>query len=171
MTTPTTPYTTDLGNHEPVLAMRDAATRIGSLTANWTPAQFERSYAPGKWTARQILIHLAQSELALGNRARMALTTPGYASQAFDQDRWMASEAEGAGGGSTRSGASGTVARDALVAMSAFNCAFFESLTPADRATGFTHPEYGALTVDWLLHQMAGHLVHHLKQIETIAKA
>ena len=31
---------------------------------------FDRPYAPGKWTARQVLIHLAQTELALGTRTR-----------------------------------------------------------------------------------------------------
>jgi hypothetical protein len=163
---PQTPYTKDLGDREPVPTMRETVGRIHGITGRWTPEQFEKSYAPGKWTARQILIHLAQSELALGNRARMALSTPNYVSQAFDQDSWMTRE-----GGSGSSGASGSVALQALVAMSAFNCAFFDSLTPAQRATPFTHPEYGALTVDWLIHQMAGHLVHHLVQFQAIADA
>jgi len=161
---PQTPYTKDLGDREPVPTMRETVGKIHGIAGRWTPEQLEKSYAPGKWTARQILIHLAQSELALGNRARMALSTPNYVSQAFDQDSWMARE----GGGPASSGASGSVALQALVAMSAFNCAFFDSLTPAQRATPFTHPEYGALTVDWLIHQMAGHLVHHLKQLETM---
>lgn len=143
--------------------MRETAERIRSIVANWTPGQFERSYAPGKWTARQILIHLAQTEIALGNRARMALAAPGYTAQAFNQDSWMAIEA------SEGSGASGEVAVAALLAMNALNRALFESLTPAERATPFSHPEYGALTVDWLMHQMAGHLVHHLKQLDEIA--
>jgi hypothetical protein len=139
--------------------MGEAAARMRGLTDGWTPVEFERTYAPGKWTARQILIHLAQTELALGNRARMALGTPGYVAQAFDQDRWMAQEA--------RLGA--REALDALSALGAMNRAFFASLTPADRETPFSHPEYGALTIDWLIHQMAGHLLHHLKQLETIA--
>jgi hypothetical protein len=62
------------------------------LTNRWSAGDFERSYAPGKWTARQILIHLAQTELALGNRARMALTIPNYAAQKFDQDQWVERE-------------------------------------------------------------------------------
>ena len=90
---PQTPYTDDLGDREPLGAMRDAAARIGTLVAGWTPAQFDRTYAPGKWNARQILTHLAQTELALGNRARMALATPNYQAQSFDQDRWMLREA------------------------------------------------------------------------------
>ncbi len=157
---PSTPYSTDLGDREPLAALRDTAERIRTLTRDWTPAQFERTYARGKWTARQILTHLAQTEVALGNRARMALATPNYVAQAFDQDRWMARE----------SAFSGREAAEALVAMSAMNRALFASLSPAERATPFSHPEYGALTVDWLIHQMAGHLIHHLKQLETIAR-
>src|SRR5215208_6762297 len=122
---PQTPYTKDLGDHEPVSAMREAVSRIGTLVSAWTPAQFERTYAPGKWTARQILTHLAQTELALGNRARMALATPDYAAQSFDQDRWIQRE----------SALGGREAADALVAGNAMNRALFASLSPADRAT------------------------------------
>src|SRR5262245_22447643 len=85
MTTAQNPYGPDLGEREPIGAMRETVDRIRSLVAGWTPAQFERTYAPGKWTARQIMVHLAQTEMALGNRARMALSTPSYAAQAFDQ--------------------------------------------------------------------------------------
>lgn len=156
---PKTPYSADLGDRDPLSAMTDAMSRIGTLVSSWTPAQFERTYAPGKWTARQILTHLAQTELALGNRARMALATPDYAAQSFDQDRWMTRE----------SALGGREAADALRATNAMNRSLFASLSSADRATAFTHPEYGALTVDWILHQMAGHVLHHLAQLEQIA--
>jgi hypothetical protein len=158
---PTTPYTSDLGGREPLAAMRDTVDRIRTLASQWSPAQFERSYAPRKWTARQILIHLAQTELALGNRARMALSTPGYVAQAFDQDLWIGRDAA----------LGGHEALEALAAMSTMNRVMFGSLTDADRAMPLSHPEYGALTVDWIVHQMAGHLIHHLRQLETIAHA
>ena len=158
---PQTPYTADLGDREPLAAMRDAVARIGTLVAGWTPPQFDRTYAPGKWNARQILTHLAQTELALGNRARMALATPGYQAQSFDQDRWMVREAA----------LGGKEAAAALVATNAMNHALFSGLSAGDRAIAFSHPEYGALTVDWLIHQMAGHLLHHLAQLEQIAKS
>ena len=127
--------------------------------------QFERAIAPGKWTARQIMIHLAQTELALGNRARMALATPNYAAQAFNQDDWMAIESRGSGGSG---GLSGAEAVDAFLALVTMNRAFFGGLSPAERATTLSHPEYGALTVDWILHQLAGHQIHHLAQVEQI---
>src|SRR3954462_3437806 len=80
------PYTADLGELEPLAAITDTLAQVRRLVAGWSDADLERSYERGKWTARQILIHLAQTEIALGSRARMALATPDYAAQAFDQD-------------------------------------------------------------------------------------
>ena len=156
---PQTPYSSALDGREPIAALRDTTSRIGEIARQWSPADFERSYAPGKWSARQILVHLAQTELALGTRARHALTTPNYAAQSFDQDKWMARE----------SGLDGPAALNAFLALAAMNLALFASLSPADRETPLTHPEYGALSVDWIVHQMAGHQIHHLKQLEEMA--
>jgi hypothetical protein len=121
----------------------------------------------------------------------MALTDPGYTAQPFDQDKWMAIEAgigtageAGRSGGTGRAGGSGLAteaqsakvgalsghdALDAFVATAVMNIALFASLSDADRATTLTHPEYGSLTVDWIIHQIAGHQIHHLKQLEAIA--
>ena len=119
---PTTPYTEDLAGRDPIDAFRDTLARFRTLLSAWSPPDFDRSYAPGKWSARQILVHLAQTELGLGARARLALTTPGYVAQAFDQDRWLA-----------REGALGArEALDALLAVGAMNASFFASLSSSD---------------------------------------
>ena len=57
---------------------------------------------------------------------------------------------------------------DAFRAMAGMNLAFFEGLSAGERATTLSHPEYGQLTVDWIIHQMAGHHIHHLLQLERI---
>ena len=158
MTAPITPYTSDLGDREPLAAIRDNLDRMAGLARGWSPDRFERSYAPGKWSARQILTHLAQTEMALGARARMALTTPQYVAQAFDQDSWIAREAR----------MSGPEALEAFLALGRMNLVFFEGLSEVDRATPLSHPEYGSLTIDWILHQMAGHQINHLRQLEAI---
>jgi hypothetical protein len=88
----------------------------------------------------------------------MALATPNYMAQNFDQDDWMALE----------SGLSGGDALDALCGASRMNVSLFETLSAGDRSIAFSHPEYGALTVDWVIHQMAGHQIHHLKQLDLI---
>jgi hypothetical protein len=124
----------------------------------WSADDFERSYAPGKWSARLILIHLAQTELALSTRARFALAEPGYNAQPFEQDDWLSIDA-------------GTDARTALAAytaLRALNLAMWKRLTPEQLNREFSHPEYGALTVGWIVAQMAGHDIHHLKQLHAI---
>ena len=152
---PTTNYSKDLGDREPLAAMRDSVARLTALTRGWSAADFERRHAPGKWTARQVMTHLAQTELALGVRARMALATPAYTAQAFDQDVWIGRETQ----------LSGAEAVAALAAVSAMNVALFASLSAADRETAMAHPEYGSITVDWIIHTLAGHQIHHLNQL------
>jgi hypothetical protein len=156
---PKTPYSAHLGNLEPIASMRKTSDSIGALTARWSSEQFERTYAPGKWTARQILTHLAETELALGYRTRMALSSPGYAAQSFDQDAWIEKESRLAGAD----------AEAARFSMRQMNLTLFASLSPADRLITFSHPEYGALTVDWIIHMLAGHDINHLAQLERIA--
>ncbi len=155
---PTTPYSADLGDLEPLDAIRENADRVRAITGGWTEPQFERTYAPGKWTARQILTHLAQTEMALGTRARMALSTPDYVAQRFDQNAWVARESR----------LTGPDAVGAFVALSQMNRALFGTLTPADRQIAMAHPEYGAITVDWIVHLLAGHAIHHLRQVEMV---
>lgn len=140
--------------------MRETSARIRSLIAPWSGEQFERTYAPGKWTARQILTHLAQTELALGARARMALTVADYVAQPFEQDAWIAKEPR----------TSGPEAMAAYFGLRQMNLALFSALSRAERDTSFTHPEYGLLTVDWLIHQLAGHDLNHLAQLEEIGR-
>jgi hypothetical protein len=156
---PNTPYTPDLDGRDPVVAIRDTVAAIARLVASFTPRHFEQPYAPGKWTTRQILIHLAHSELALGTRVRMALTTPNYVAQPFNQDGWLSNEA----------GVPGPDAASAFVALAAFNADFYETLSDAERQTAVIHPEYGTISVDWVIHQQAGHQVHHLRQLQSLS--
>jgi uncharacterized damage-inducible protein DinB len=156
---PTNPYHVDLGGRDPIAAMRDTPGRIEAIVAKMTPDRLARSYAPGKWTAAQLLVHLAQAELALTVRARMALTGTGYVAQPYDQDRWMEKEAS--------SDAASALA--AYLALRQFNLQLFERLSPAERNTAFQHPEYGQLTVQWLLEMIAGHELHHVPHFQAIA--
>lgn len=152
------PYADDLGDRNPLTALADTPERIRRLLSTWTPAQFELSYAPGKWSARRILIHLAQTELALPTRARFALSQDNYQAQAFSQDDWLPLD----------DGADARTALEAYTTLRRLNLAMWRKLTPEQVARRFSHPEYGDLSVGWIMAQMAGHDLHHLKQFEAI---
>ena len=158
MTTPPNPYAADLGDRDALEALAETPGRIRAAVEDWSAGDFERSYAPGKWSIRKVLVHLAQTELALTTRARFALTQPGYTAQAFSQDDWMPVDEQ----------APARVALDAYTTLRRFNLTMFRSLTADQRARSFSHPEYGTLTVDWIIHQMAGHDIHHLRQLQRI---
>lgn len=48
----------------------------------------EKTYAPGKWTVRFILHHLADTETVLFDRIRRILSEPRQVIWDFDQDAW-----------------------------------------------------------------------------------
>lgn len=55
---------------------------------DWDPALLGRSYAPGKWAARQILAHVVDSECVFHVRMRHILSEPYVAIVPFDQEKW-----------------------------------------------------------------------------------
>jgi hypothetical protein len=152
------PYAEDLGDRVPIEALADTADRIRRLVERWSADDCERSYAPGKWSARQILVHLAQTELALSTRARFALAQPDYSAQAFSQDDWL----------SIDGGADARTALAAYTSLRSLNLVMWKRLTQEQLDRAFSHPEYGDLTVGWIMAQMAGHDIHHLKQLHAI---
>jgi hypothetical protein len=158
MTMTPNPYAADLGNRDALAAFGETPFRLRALVERWTDAEFERSYAPGKWSARKIVVHLAQTELALGTRVRFALTQDGYTAQSFSQDDWLPLDAA----------SEARTALDVYTTLRRLNAAMFGRLTPQQLERPFQHPDYGALTVGWILAQMAGHDLHHLKQFESM---
>jgi hypothetical protein len=152
------PYAEDLGSAEPLTALTETPNRIQALVDGWSITEWERSYAPGKWTARQVIVHLAQTELALTARVRFAASQDGYVAQAFSQDDWMPLDEQ----------ADARTALGAYTALRKLNVLMFRNMSAAQRTRPFTHPEYGELTAEWVAAQMAGHDIHHLKQLQAI---
>jgi DinB family protein len=140
--------------------LEQTPARIESLVRAWPRTRDEETYAPGKWTARQILTHLAQIEMVFTARLRFALTVDNYVVQTFEQDDWVAVEPH----------ATALTALDAYVGMRRMNHQLSRGLSADQRKRQFTHPEFGAIDVDWLLGWCAGHELNHLPQIETIAR-
>lgn len=152
------PYAADLGSRDPIASLRETPGQYEALLREWTPDQFERTYAPGKWSARLVLIHLAQVECIIQTRIRLALTIPDYVVQPFEQDDTLAIE----------SGAEARSALAAFVAMRQFGLPLLAALTPMQLATACRHPQLGAIDVGWMVVMLAGHELRHLAQLRSI---
>ncbi|MBA3938726.1 MAG: DinB family protein [Planctomycetes bacterium] len=140
---------------------------IAQLTANQLRVQqafrhdaaaLAQSYAPGKWTARQLLLHIADLESLFLDRLRRALADHKPLLLALDPDRWTAR----LGGGF----------RDLALAEGLFNAsrtAYTElasSITDEEWKRTAVHTEYGMFTVRQLVEKAMWHADHHLSQVE-----
>ena len=145
-----------LGDREPVESLRQTAGRIQGIASRLGAAGFARPWAPGKWTAAQVLAHLADAEMVFGFRLRQMLTVDDYVIQPFDQDRWA----------ERYDHVDGAQAAAAFTALRGWNLALITRLSEADRARGAYHPERGPEGVSQILKMMAGHDLNHLSQLE-----
>ena len=149
-------YQAALGGRDVLSSLAETPDRLRELIGRMGTADFTRPIAPGKWNARQILIHLAQTEMAFGMRVRLALSAENYVVQPFDQTLLMAREPL----------VEATAALAAYYAMRRWNLPLFRSLSRDELDRPFQHPERGTITIAFILETLAGHELHHLSQLE-----
>ncbi len=152
------PYREFLANRNPRQVVATTPEQVAAAVQQLGPGSLERSYAPGKWSAREILCHLADCEIAFAFRLRQALAEPHHTIQPFDQELWARRYA----------------ALDAQTALHVFsgvrgwNLALLETVSPEDYAKPVTHPERGEMTFETIVQTIAGHDLNHLRQLQTI---
>jgi len=116
-------------------------------------------YAPGKWTASEVLCHLADCEIAFSFRWRQTLAEECYVAQPFDQDRWSPRYAA----------TSGQEALRTFLALRGWNSTLLDQLTAVDWQKTLSHPELGELSFQTLIEITAGHDLNHLAQLKSIS--
>ena len=153
------PYAGHMDNRTPLDAIAETPRRLAQLLETIGQDRLDVSPAPGKWSARDILSHLADGEVAFGFRLRQTLAEDHHVIQPFDQDLWAKSY----------TACDAQLALAALSALRAWNIALIRSVKPADFSKPVTHPERGAMTFQTIVETMAGHDRNHIKQVEAIA--
>src|SRR5580692_9736184 len=78
-----------LGGQKPLKIQAETPKKLGRLIQRASPAKLRKKPAPGKWSAAEILAHLADSEIVIGWRMRQILGAPGTPLQPYDQDDWV----------------------------------------------------------------------------------
>jgi hypothetical protein len=152
------PYASFLGESEPLEVIQATPSRLEKFVETSSLAALNREPAPGKWTAREILCHLADCEIVFAYRLHQALAEDYHVIQPFDQDRWAAAYAH-------------YEARAALAVFSAvrqWNLAWIAGLKPGAFTKRLNHPERGDMSLQVVVETMAGHDLNHLRQIEAI---
>jgi hypothetical protein len=66
----------------------DGYRAVAEALLKITPGELDASPGPGKWTARQIVHHLADSEMTAAVRFRLLLAEDRPAIKGYDQDRF-----------------------------------------------------------------------------------
>jgi DinB family protein len=153
------PYASHLGNRSAREVIAETPRRLADILERLGTGGLDRSWAPGKWTARAILCHLADCELTFAFRLRQALAEPYHVIQPFDQDAWSKPYAS----------LDARAALDAFASMRRWNLALLDTLRPKDFAKKLTHPERGEMTFQTVVDTMGGHDLNHLKQLEAAA--
>ena len=139
--------------------LHETTNRIAFLLAKIGDDRSTVRPSPDKWSAAEIVAHLADCELVFAFRLRQTLAEDAPRIQPFDQDKW-ASCYGGIGAGEAL-GVFGSLRR--------WNLKLIGKVMPAAADRVVTHPERGTMTFLTLVETMAGHDLNHLAQLQKLA--
>jgi hypothetical protein len=156
------PYAKYVGEADPYQTIVATPHRLSDLihpmVSQGDARRLTQAPAPGKWSVRDILCHLADCEIAFAFRLRQALAEPNHIIQPFDQDNWAA----------PYSHFDATSALATFTALRDWNCKLIATVPPEAYDKPLTHPERGTMVFRTLVETMAGHDLNHLRQIEAL---
>ncbi len=162
-----TAYTTAvlglLGTQDPLQVLQHTVPALRQIVQAMTRTQLVEREAPGKWSVRHVVQHLADSELVGGYRFRMILAHERPHLTGYDQDAW----AERLG----YDQADPEQALDDFAVLRGANLRLFARCSPADLKRVSVHEERGEENLGLLMRLYAGHDLLHLRQIDRIGHA
>jgi len=149
-----------LGDHDPVTVLRQTPAALHRFL-DTVPAEIAaRPEAPGKWSIREVVQHLADSELVGGFRLRMVMAHDRPPLMGYDQDlsacrlRYRDVEVSDA--------------LEQFTALRRANMRIWEHLSPADLVRVGVHGERGEESLEHMRRLYAAHDLLHLQQLERI---
>ncbi len=153
------PYESFLDGRPVDTILAATANKIAEYTEVIGDSEIAIRPAPGKWSAAEIVCHLADCELVFGFRLRQTLAEDAPTIQPFDQDKWAA----------TYPGVPASEALEVFSALRKWNLRLIRAAMPAAAGRKVTHPERGTMTFQTIVETMAGHDLNHLGQLRKIA--
>jgi len=152
-----------LGDRDPVAYLEELPGAVRALVAGVDPELLIEPEAPDKWSVKDVLVHLLDSEVVYGYRMRFTLAQPEGPIAGYDQERWLRAlryrEAQV------------DPALEALTALRHWNLTWIRTLSEDEKARWGTHAERGVESVGHLIRLLAAHDMVHRKQIKRILGA
>jgi len=139
-------------------------TREQTLTYYELPEiELSKNYGEGKWTVRQILVHLADTETVLYDRIRRVISEPKQVIWAFNPDAWA----------NTLDYHHFPLTLSKNVYASVRDCIIYlaEQHYENKGANEFIHSHTGLRTLKDEFDKVAEHNYNHLRQIEQALKS
>lgn len=152
-----------VGDGDPLTILRATADAIRVAIQGLTPDVLALHEAPGKWSIRQVVQHLADSEVVFAWRLRLVLAHDQPPITGYDQDLWA-----------QRLGYDDVDIAEAIELFSVLrrsNLRLLDRATPDDRARYGIHAERGNESVAHMMKLYAGHDRLHLQQIARVRSA
>lgn len=150
------PYAASLAGSDPLPVVKQTAENLrAAIERHRLAGTLDRPWALGKWTPRQVLAHLTDTEIVFAMRLRQAVAEDHHVIQPFDQDAW----AQGYGVADV------DTALVLFEALRRWNVQFLEAQPGGVFGKMLTHPERGTMAFGTLVETMAGHDLNHLAQL------
>src|SRR5258708_7161720 len=152
-----------LGSRDPTGVLGRTAEAIRTAVAGLSDAQLSQPESPGKWSLRQVVQHLADSDLVWGYRLRLVLAQERPPLTGYDQDLW-----------SDRlhyERAPVDEALDQFTILRRSNLRLLKNASSDDLRRVGLHAERGEESVEHMIRLYAGHDLLHLRQLARIRHA
>jgi len=152
-----------LGARNPLDVLPATPDAVRHAVAGLSEAELSRPEAPGKWSMRHVVRHLADSEIVWGYRLRMVLAHNRPSLTGYDQDLWADRLQYGS--------ANVADAIGELAALRRTHVGLLRAASTADLQRVGVHSERGEESVAHMLRMYAGHDLLHLAQLARVRRA
>ncbi|HET8646684.1 MAG TPA: putative metal-dependent hydrolase, partial [Vicinamibacteria bacterium] len=140
--------------------MAETPERLAAAVRGLDERQLDTPYRPDGWTPRQVVHHLADAHMNGFVRFKLALTEERPAIKTYEEDRWAET--------ADARQAPVELSLRLLEALHARWALLLDSLTDAQFACAFSHPQRGLMTIDKAIQLYAWHGLHHTAHITAL---
>ena len=151
-----------LGARNPIEALQDTMPALEQIRNGLSEEQVTQPEAPGKWSIRHVLQHLADSELVWACRLRMVLSQDRPQLTGYDQDLWAERL--------QYDKADADQALEYFGVLRRMNLRLLGLVSDEDLKRVGVHAERGEESVEHMIRLYAGHDLLHLQQLARIRR-